>query len=167
MATTPQAEAASAQDATTPPRSPRAPWLPRSLAAIGGASVWLAGVAVLAGWGLLPGGWETVRWTQRVLHAHTVVALVAAVGLLVLSRPRGQAQMAPWASPMLLWVLGSVLLALVQQLGALPQWMAQSRSLGPQALVAVLWLLQALCASCTVHLLWRRPPAVATTATPA
>lgn len=141
---------------STPSLAPalHTPW-PRRLAWLWLAGAALAGVAVAALLVRDGSHWDAVRHTALVLKWHTVASVLCCVGLLVLSKPRGAEHLAAWAPAAQLWVLGGLLAALVQQVGALPQWQANSTALLQQLAVAALWLVQLLCAVRTVRALQR------------
>lgn len=106
--------------------------------------------------------WHAVRGHLAQLGQwQTWISIAACVGLLAISRRKHAETEEAWAQgPLLIFVLGGLVTAIVLNYGVLPQWLVHSASLLKQAQVLGLMVLHWSCAFFTVRSLlqFRRKP---------
>jgi uncharacterized membrane protein len=88
----------------------------------------------------------------RLFTAQTWVSVACGVLLLVASRQRGSTVMAPWAAPLLGFVLAGLLLALLSEFAVAPRIVARENLRLWHSVGSGMYLLQWLCAAVV---LWR------------
>nr|WP_233168421.1 DUF4149 domain-containing protein [Xylophilus sp. ASV27] len=88
----------------------------------------------------------------RLFTAQTWVSVACGVLLLVASRRRGETAMAPWAAPLLGFVLAGMLLALLAEFAVAPRIIARENLRLWHSVGSGMYLLQWLCAAVV---LWR------------
>lgn len=88
----------------------------------------------------------------RLFTAQTWVSVACGVLLLVASRRRGESAMAPWAAPLLGFVLAGMLLALLAEFAVAPRIIARENLRLWHSVGSGMYLLQWLCAAVV---LWR------------
>jgi hypothetical protein len=94
----------------------------------------------------------------RLFSAQTWVSLACCGLLLLASRPRDADRTAPWARPVLVWILAGALLALLVELAVAPRIVARENLKLWHNLGSGMLLLQWVCASCTLWQLARPAP---------
>lgn len=82
----------------------------------------------------------------KLFAAQTWVSTAACVALLLLSRPRREAVVAPWAASALPWVIAGLLFALLLQYGVAPRIVARQDLQLWHSVGSVLYVLQWVCA---------------------
>ena len=88
----------------------------------------------------------------QLFAAQTWVAVVCCVVLLLLSRPKGDSMFYPWAQAALVFVIGGLLLALLNQFGVAPRIVARQDLRLWHSVGTVMYALQWFCA---FTVLWR------------
>ena len=88
----------------------------------------------------------------QLFAAQTWVAVVCCVVLLLLSRPKGDSTLYPWAQAALVFVIGGLLLALLNQFGVAPRIVARQDLRLWHSVGTVMYGLQWCCA---LAVLWR------------
>nr|WP_145550492.1 DUF4149 domain-containing protein [Variovorax boronicumulans] len=94
----------------------------------------------------------------RLFSAQTWATLACCLLLLMASRPRDADRMAPWARPVLPWVLGGLLLALLVEFAVAPRIVVRENLKLWHNLGSGMLLVQWLCASITLWQLARPAP---------
>jgi hypothetical protein len=94
----------------------------------------------------------------RLFSAQTWATLACCLLILMASRPRDAVRMAGWARPVLPWVLGGLLLALLVELAVAPRILARENLKLWHNLGSGMLLLQWVCASATLWQLARIAP---------
>ena len=88
----------------------------------------------------------------QLFAAQTWVAVVCCMVLLLLSRPKGDSTLYPWAQAALVFVIGGLLLALLNQFGVAPRIVARQDLRLWHSVGTVMYALQWFCA---FVVLWR------------
>ncbi len=95
----------------------------------------------------------------RLFSVQTWITLGCCLLLLMVSRPRGDHRMSPWAGPVLGLVLGGLLLALLGEFAVAPRIVARENLKLWHSLGSGMLLLQWVCAGLTLWKLARPAPA--------
>jgi hypothetical protein len=95
----------------------------------------------------------------RLFGVQTWITIGCCGLLLIVSRPRGDDRLAPWARPVLGFVLGGLLLALLGEFAVAPRIVARENLKFWHGLGSGMLLLQWACAALTLWKLARAAPA--------
>ena len=95
----------------------------------------------------------------RLFSVQTWITLGCCMLLLMVSRPRGDHRMSPWAGPVMGFVLGGLLLALLGEFAVAPRIVARENLKLWHSLGSGMLLLQWMCAGLTFWKLARPAPA--------
>ncbi len=123
------------------------PKLPALVAALWWGSLTTIGFLVVPMlFAYLPSASVAGQMAARLFAAQTWVAVVCCVVLLLLSRPRHAVAQYPWARAAMLFVLGGLLLALLNQFGVAPRIVARQDLRLWHSVGTVMYALQCGCA---------------------